>query len=290
MYDTILVPTDGSEPANAAVEAALALADRFDASLRAINVAGFAEVSDEVAGETSSRIAELAAPILESITERAADRGVSVSTDVVETTDPVHRAIVDDAVDHDADLIVMGTHGRTGLDRIALGSVAERTLRAAPVPVLTVSDDASLDPAFDSVLVPTDGSEGADAAADHGIALCEATDAALHGVHVVDLTPLWGTAESAVLLEALEDSGREAVDDVIRRAEAADLRSTEASVLSGTPARGIVDFADDRDVDLIVMGTHGRTGLERYLLGSVTEHVVRLSDRPVLTLRAPNDE
>ncbi|WP_225336327.1 universal stress protein [Halomicrobium urmianum] len=289
MYDTILVPTDGSEPATAAVESALALADRFDASLRAINVVEFADLSDEVAGETSSHVAERATPILESITERAADRGIPVSTEIVETTDAVHRAIVDDAADHDADLIVMGTHGRTGLDRIALGSVAERTLRVSPVPVVTVSEDASVDPDLDSVLVPTDGSEGADAAADHGIALCEATGAALHVVHVVDLTPIWGSAESAAILDALEESGRRAVDDVIRRTQAADLRSTEASVLSGTPARSIVDYAADHDVDLIVMGTHGRTGLDRYLLGSVAEHVVRLADRPVLTL-SPSSE
>ncbi|WP_226023832.1 universal stress protein [Halomicrobium salinisoli] len=290
MYDTILVPTDGSEPADAAIEMALALADRFDASLRAINVVEFARLSKEVEGETSRRITELAEPILASITERAADRGVSVSTDIVETTDAVHRAIVDDADDHDADLVVMGTHGRTGLDRIALGSVTERTLRVSPVPVLTVSDDASADPGLDSVLVATDGSDGANAAADHAIALCAATGAALRVVHVVNLTPLWGSAGSAAILDALEEFGQRAVDDVIRRAEAAGVRSTEASVLSGTPARGIVDDADDHDVDLIVMGTHGRTGLDRYLLGSVTEHVVRLSDRPVLTLRAPNDD
>ncbi|WP_226013449.1 universal stress protein [Halomicrobium salinisoli] len=290
MYDTILVPTDGSEPADAAIEMALALADRFDASLRAINVVEFARLSKEVEGGTSRRITELAEPILASITERAADRGVSVSTDIVETTDAVHRAIVDDADDHDADLVVMGTHGRTGLDRIALGSVTERTLRVSPVPVLTVSDDASADPGLDSVLVATDGSDGANAAADHAIALCAATGAALRVVHVVNLTPLWGSAGSAAILDALEEFGQRAVDDVIRRAEAAGVRSTEASVLSGTPARGIVDDADDHDVDLIVMGTHGRTGLDRYLLGSVTEHVVRLSDRPVLTLRAPNDD
>jgi nucleotide-binding universal stress UspA family protein len=74
---------------------------------------------------------------------------------------------------------------------------------------------------------------------------------------------------------------------VIQQAEAAGVDTIEGVVAQGAPHRAILDYVDEQDIDLIVMGTHGRTGLDRYLLGSVTEKVVRLSDAPVLTVRMP---
>lgn len=289
MYDTILVPTDGSAAAETAVETALDLAQRFDASLHAINVVKLDEYPVDVESEAAEEVTQRGEGTLATVREQAADVGVSATTRVIETADPIHQTIIDYAIDHDAALIVMGTYGRTGLDRLVLGSVTERTLRTSPVPVLTVHEDIALDPDFGTVLVPTDGSGAANVAADHGVALAGATDAAMHVVHVVDLTAVPGEFRSSEVLNALEEAGQQAVDDVIDRTEDAGLRSVEASVLSGTPARAILDYADERDIDLIVMGTHGRTGLERYLLGSVTEKIVRVADVPVLTVSPPED-
>ncbi len=289
MYDTILVPMDGSTAAETAVETALDLAQRFDASLHAINVVELDEYPADVESEAAEEVIQRGEETLATVRGRAADVGVSATTHVIETADPIHQTIIDYAIDHDAALIVMGTHGRTGLNRLVLGSVTERTLRTSPVPVLTVHEDITLDPDFETVLVPTDGSEAANVAADHGITLAGATDAAMHVVHVVDLTAVSGEFGGAEVLNALEEAGQQAVDDVIDRARKADLRSVEASVLSGTPARAILDYAEERDIDLIVMGTHGRTGLERYLLGSVTEKIVRVADVPVLTVSPPKE-
>lgn len=287
MYDTILVPTDGSAAAETATETALALAERFDASLHAINVVELDRFPDDVESEAAEGLAQRGEETMATLGDRAADAGVSATTRVVETADPTHQAIIDYAIDHDADLVVMGTHGRTGLNRLVLGSVTERTLRTSPVPVLTVHEDTTFEPDFESVLVPTDGSDAANAASDYGITLAAATDAAMHVVHVVDLTASSGEFGGTGVLAALEEVGRRAVDDVIDRADDAGLRSVEASVLSGTPARAILDYADERDIDLIVAGTHGRTGLDRYLLGSVTEKLVRVADVPVLTVPRP---
>ncbi|WP_137285530.1 universal stress protein [Halorussus salinisoli] len=289
MYDTILVPSDGSTDAETATKTALNLAQHFDASLHAINVVELDEFPANVESEAAEELTQRREGILATLRDQAADAGISAATHVIETADPIHRAIIDYARDHDVDIIVMGTQGRTGLNRLVLGSVTERTLRTSPVPVLTVHEDTPLNPDFETVLVPTDGSDAANVAADHGITLAEATDAALHVVHVVNLTVLSGEFGSAEVLDALEEAGQQAVDDVIARADEADLRSVEASVLSGTPARGILDYVDERDIDLIVMGTHGRTGLERYLLGSVTEKIVRVADVPVLTVSPPED-
>ena len=287
MYDTILVPTDGSAAAETATETALALARRFDAAVHAINVVELDEFPADVESDAAEELTRRGEETLATLGDRAADAGVEATTRVVETVGSTHQAIVDYATDHDADLVVMGTHGRTGLNRLVLGSVTERTLRTSPVPVLTVHEDTTFEADLERVLVPTDGSDAATVAADHGIALAGATDAAMHVVHVVDTTTTSGEFGGTGVLAALEGVGRRAVDDVIDRTDDADLRSVEASVLSGTPARAILDYAEERDIDLIVAGTHGRTGLNRYLLGSVTEKLVRVADVPVLTVPRP---
>jgi len=137
---------------------------------------------------------------------------------------------------------------------------------------------------YSAVLVPTDGSEGTRQAAEHAIDHADRFDAPLHVLYVVDerLNQTAGTGP-AVALDVLEDAGRRAIDRVISQAEAADVDTIEGSVATGSPAQAILDYSDQNDIDLIVMGTHGRTGIDRYLLGSVTEKVVRLSDAPVLT-------
>jgi len=268
MYDTILVPTDGSNVAAVAVDAAIDLARRFDADVHALSVR-----ESDVDGERATA----------AVADRAEAAGIGAVTAVVDADGPVYRAILSYADDHDVDCLVMGTHGRTGLDRFVLGSVAERTLRESPVPVVTVHEETVVDRDLDAVLVPTDGSAGADAAAAHAVDLALATGAALHVVHVVDVTVLPSDGSGAVLGE-LQAAGRQAIDSVVDRAEAAGVSTIRASVLSGAPYQAIVDYADAEAVDFVVMGTHGRTGINRFLLGSVTERVVRLSDRPVLTL------
>ena len=287
MYDTIVVPTDGSPAAETAVETALAFARRFDATVHAITVTELDEVPAAIRSEATDELREHGEELLARFDTESSEAGVTATTRVLETTEPTHRAIIDYATDHDADLIVMGTEGRTGVNRLVTGSVTERTLRLSPVPVLTVHDQTPVDPDFEHVLVPTDGSDPAGLAATHAITLAAAIDGGMHVVHVVDHSAVSGGFGSPEILDALEAAGKEAVDDVIDRADEAGLRSVEASVLSGTPVQALLDYVDERDIDLIVMGTHGRTGLDRYLLGSVTEKIVRLADVPVLTVSPP---
>lgn len=222
------------------------------------------------------------------VVEAAQDGGVDATGSVLETDDSIHETILSYAEAHDVDCIAMGTHGRSGLERLRLGSVTERTLRAATVPVVTVSGNGELDRGFDSVLLPTDGSEHALAAADHAIDLTLAIGGALHVVHVVDVGVVWDDVSAGMLLDALEEAGERAVDEVIDRADAADVSTVQASILSGSPYRAIVEYAEDNGVDCVVMGTHGRTGFDRLLLGSVTERVVRLTDVPVITITHPD--
>ncbi|MFP4589902.1 MAG: universal stress protein [Halobacteriales archaeon] len=137
---------------------------------------------------------------------------------------------------------------------------------------------------YEVILFPTDGSGPGDLALDHAVDLAEAYGARLEVVSVVD-TGVGTEAGVVDIYASLEDAADRAIADAVERARSAGLDDVRGTVLQGTPHRAILEFADERDVDMIVMGTHGRTGLDRYLLGSVTEKIVRLADVPVLTVR-----
>ncbi len=143
---------------------------------------------------------------------------------------------------------------------------------------------------YEEILVPTDGSPTAEAALEHAVDIARRYDARIHALYVVD-TNVYTTLETGtdMVIRALEDEGQKAVERVESAAEAADLRVT-SSVVTGVPSRDIVSYARDHDVDLVVMGTHGRTGLDRYILGSVAERVVRRADVPVMTVHHPDSE
>jgi nucleotide-binding universal stress UspA family protein len=202
------------------------------------------------------------------------------------------ESIVEYAEDVDANLLVMGTHGRTGVDRYVAGSVTERVLRRTHVPVLTVRDVETVLALedYEDVMVPTDGSEDAGVAVEHALALAAVGDATLHAVNVVDVGSLAASAGDAPvtgMLERFEEAGEEATSEVAEQARAAGI-ATETAVVKGSPGHALLEYADDHDVDLVAMGTTGRTGLDRYLLGSTAERVVRHADAPVLAVNARN--
>ncbi|VTT86050.1 Uncharacterized protein MJ0531 [Halorubrum sp. DM2] len=143
---------------------------------------------------------------------------------------------------------------------------------------------------YSEILVPTDGSPASDAAIEHAIDLADRYDARLHALYVVDggaYSSLEAGAE--VVVDALESEGEEATRRVADAAADAGVDCV-TTVTSGTAYQSIHDYVDEHGIDVVVMGTHGRKGLDRYLLGSVTERVVRTSDVPVLTVRQPTDE
>ncbi|GAA0722850.1 nucleotide-binding universal stress UspA family protein [Halorubrum trapanicum] len=143
---------------------------------------------------------------------------------------------------------------------------------------------------YSEILVPTDGSPASDAAIEHAIDLADRYGARLHALYVVDggaYSSLEAGAE--VVVDALESEGEEATRRVADAAAAAGVECV-TTVVSGTAYQSIHDYVDEHGIDVVVMGTHGRKGLDRYLLGSVTERVVRTSDVPVLTVRQPTDE
>ncbi|PCR91301.1 universal stress protein [Natrinema ejinorense] len=136
---------------------------------------------------------------------------------------------------------------------------------------------------FDTILLPTDGSEHARAAAETGIELAAVHDATVHVACVADTGPLGdlrlpGDAASAE--DAIRGRAQEYVDAIVERVDAAGLAVT-GTVLDGPPEEALLEYAREIDADLIVMGTRGRGGVHRMALGSVTDHVIRFGDIPV---------
>jgi nucleotide-binding universal stress UspA family protein len=142
---------------------------------------------------------------------------------------------------------------------------------------------------YETILLPTDGSAATERAVEHAVDLARTYDATIHALYVID-AGMYSSLEAGadIVIDALEDEGRAAVESVEREAAEAGVE-VETTVTSGTAHQTILDYADEVDADLIVMGTHGRTGLNRYLLGSVTERVVRTAEVPVLTVRMQGD-
>ncbi|ELZ31472.1 universal stress protein UspA-like protein [Halogeometricum pallidum JCM 14848] len=291
MYDSILVPTDGSEHAGRAAEHAGYLAGLFDATVHLLSVADVQAAAGAfgAGGVDETYISRL---------EAEGERAVEAAADAVEGADAVQTAVVrgrpDEAIldyagENGIDLVVMGTHGRTGLTRYVAGSVSERVLRLSDVPVLTVrAVDGRGTDGYEEVLVPTDGSEYAELAVGHGLAVAEATGARVHAVNVVDLGSMTMGAPYTFpddVIARIEADGETATEEVASRARERGLEAV-TDVRRGSAARTLLDYVDREDIDLVAMGTAGRTGLDRYLLGSTTEELVRRSDAPVLAVNA----
>ncbi|MFB6137353.1 MAG: universal stress protein [Halobacteriaceae archaeon] len=144
---------------------------------------------------------------------------------------------------------------------------------------------------YDDILVPTDGSEGALDAVRHAVAIGRDHDATVHALFVVNrrLYVAADDGEQDAVRERLREDGEAALDDVVAAVEDAGLAATRV-LRDGVPHREILSYADEADVDMVVMGTHGRTGRDRLVsLGSVAERVVESATVPVVTVRIPDD-
>lgn len=147
---------------------------------------------------------------------------------------------------------------------------------------------------FDQILLPTDGSDAVRPAIETALDLAETYDATLHALFIVDQpTTVSGAGEGFSgldnLLNAREKLGTRATDAIAKQARDSDVE-TKTAVQRGNPHDDILAYATEHDIDLIVIGTHGRTGVKRALLGSVAENVVRHAEIPVLTVHREPEE
>ncbi|WP_410767319.1 universal stress protein [Haloferax sp. DFSO60] len=290
MIDRILFPTDGSDGATTVLEHAIEMADVHDAALELLHVVpdGTGRTGDET--EEDSRLTE-GERFVADAESRAKGSGIETVAEV-QRGEP-YEAIVDYALAHEADLIVMPTHGRKGLRRLLLGSTTERVVRRSDVPVLTVRPDEveSLVYPYEQILTPTDGSSCANVAVHFGGELAKSTGANLQILSVVNLAAFGADIRGPMLVEQFEEQAETAVSKASTIASEVGVEEvTETTVHDISVFTGIQSYIDDNDIDVVVLGTHGHTGLDRYMLGSVAEKLLRSSPVPVLTVRGPKEE
>lgn len=294
----IVCPTDFSAFSGRAFERAVAMAAWYQAALTVLHV-----LPDTVV--PSSELAYMGNPMLLDPTLREAIQG-----DLSLLVAPARRAglhaagelregkpateIVRVARELPADLIVMGTHGRSGFQRWVLGSVAETVLRRAPCPVLTVRAHAAEQPGpmfFKRILCATDFSPASEAAVGYAASLADEADGCLLLVHVLDRLGAGSRPGAGADGDSRRPDFECAARAQLRRAlppEAREWCLTEEIVTCGKVAPEILRLAAEREAGLIVMGVHGRSLLDLMAFGSVTHQVVGEAVCPVLTVRPPS--
>jgi nucleotide-binding universal stress UspA family protein len=207
----------------------------------------------------------------------------------------VHDAIVREAGAARADMLVVGTHGRSGFQRVFLGSVTEKVMRTVKCPTLIVPPRApDIEPDapvhFRRILCPIDFSDSSLGALEYAINVAEEADARLTLLHVTEM-PAAITQEPFVADEAFSRIHESAVDEARRRLEelipeeARSYCEVDTAVVEGRAYQEIVRQAAEKNTDLVVMGVHGRGALDLLLFGSTTHHVIRASTCPVLIVR-----
>jgi nucleotide-binding universal stress UspA family protein len=301
MSDRILVPLDGSTLAEQALGCAIALARALPAELVILRAVSIPPDTREILNNAGLEAATLreqieteASTYLREVASELQDAGLSMRQ--VVRHGPPSEAIVDYAAQRDIRQIVMTTHGRTGISRWTHGSVAERVLQAASVPVLMVraqERELHISPpqvSLRRILVPLDGSTVAEQVLPSvtDVALALDAEMILFQVPIIhvsgSLSGEWYLPIHGVMETATQDA------EAYLERTAAGLRERGVAVSTTTGIGGVADsiigYAQANQVDLIAMCTHGRTGLGRWVLGSVSDRVLRGSRVPILLVRA----
>lgn len=304
MFQRILVPLDGSKTAETALPYARALAERLDTDVELLEVVDLAEILENAsAGEAamlnnvraSRRPEEYLAQIAKSFsrgrTHCRVERGTAASV------------IIDTAAADKGTLIIMASHGRSGVERWLLGSVAEKVLRGTSNPLFLVRASAQL-PAdgqapFKSIVVALDGSRLAELALVPAVELAQSMKIEMVLVRSYELpATAYYRADDyppsaaafipsyAELVQEMSREAREYIDAKVQELRGQGLEQVRSEVLEGKAAEKIIDLARNTTGSLIAMCTHGHSGLKRWALGSVTEKVARHADNPLLIIRA----
>jgi nucleotide-binding universal stress UspA family protein len=280
---SIMVPVDFSDTSKKAVNYGLSLALEFNSRLVLAHITPFT-----TRGEEEGQLRDLI----------PADCREALEFEIVIKSGEVRHELLEIVKEKEIDLVVMGTHGRPYFERLLLGSVTERMLRKLHIPILTVShldpDKEIVKPAavpFDQILYATDLSEGSEAGLELSVRLARGLDAQLTVAHIVQpFDAVFRGMETAAYLPEVVAETRAQVGEKLARSIA---RVSDGSVpittvvAEGIPYEAINRVASDVKADLIVINLQGKGMLERALLGSTAERVIRTAAVPVLSLPLP---
>jgi nucleotide-binding universal stress UspA family protein len=301
MEKRILVPLDGSPAAETALADAAAIAGRRGCGLLLLHVVALDKGErtyrfHRSAAQPAGEVVDHATAYLQGVQQRLADHGVTAEL-LVDEGDPAVRIIHHVERDESVEMVAMATHGRGGIRRLLMGSVADKVFRATHKPLLLLrpeetAADQQLDKQYQTILVPLDGSPTAAQALWYAQELAEEMQARLVLVGVApeledlllgvgDTLPLW-----------MDDSLQKQKADLrdYLATAAANLASArlpvETRVVSGLPAEAILKACQDDRADILVISSHGRSGFQRLWYGSVATKLVHSAHVPLLLINA----
>lgn len=289
-FKKILVPMDFSEYSDQALEYAMFLADKFCAAITLMHTVVLHEedINEDEYLKAYQQIIQQKenerAKKIESHCSVGKERGLEVHSVLLRDVN-AHESILAHIKDNDYDLVVMGTHGRTGLSRWFSGSVAGKVVRESPIPVMTVHKELSrLN--IQKILVPIDFSKHSPYAVEKAKKVAREFNAHLTFLHVVEMEShpeFYNISSKPILQEnpALKDH---IIKNLKELAGLNDEKATYA-VGEGSVNKQIKAYAEENDIDLIILPARGMNDLEHFFLGSNTEKVVAIAPCPVLTIR-----
>ena len=280
-YRRLLIAFDGSESSRNALKQAIRLAGTENAWIKSLSVTPPYEEDIMFIGVSNVRevLEGPANKLIEEVAEIASTEGVEIVTDVRHGS--VYKNIVDEAENENCDLIVMGRRGLRRVERMMMGSVTSRVIGHTHKDVLIVPRDASI--GWKNILLASDGSEHSMVAMEHAMNFARSYGGNITALSVVDVTDEFYT-QAPHLLEKMVANAKENLDEIIKKTESLDIK-IETAVREGNTYEKIVDLADEKSADIIFMGSHGRTGLNKLLMGSVTEKVIGHASCPVMVVR-----
>jgi nucleotide-binding universal stress UspA family protein len=300
----ILVPVDFSEMSGPAIETAQRLAKRFGAAVHLVHVheyyypVGFMAPGAPVPMSMVTFREDTAERIGDEFRALAKKHGISATNCYVRNDTPVFNGVCTVARQINADLIVTPTHGYTGMTHFFEGSHAERIVQHSPCPVLIarkrekkpsrVASSRKVSGSIDTILVPVDFSQSSLRALEYAIEFAERVAAKLIVFHAMHLgyaftADGYGMCDLSILIERVRKDAEHQMQEFVSLAKFRRVKF-ETAVKVAPPVSEIFAFAEQRDVDLIITATHGRTGFKHLLMGSVAEQVVRHAHRPVLVV------
>lgn len=294
----ILFPHDFSECAGQAFTHAIYFAKKHDAELHLLHVVTLFEDAPQLDEKNFPEKENLQKRFEEISTSKMKGLKETYESDKLKIITSVRRAvseapeILDYASDNDVDLIVMGTHGRRGLGHLFLGSVAEEVVRLSEVPVFTIKETKNPKPIknWEKILVPVDFSEHSQTALSHAKSIAESYEAGLQLLHVIEepvhpALSLGGKSSIFDIVPDLKEDCKKRIEQMLKEIKGPAINS-EIFIIEGSASSDIIRFASENNSDLIVIATHGLTGIEHLLMGSVTEKVVRMATCPVFTVKS----
>ncbi|MFI5296335.1 MAG: universal stress protein [Thermodesulfovibrionales bacterium] len=267
--EKLLLSTDGSQYSEGAIQEAISFASKCSSKIYVCMVLETNPEYETIGSNVFEKEEEEATAHLESIKARATKEGLRCET-IFHESIKASEAIVDEATERKVDMIVIGRHGRKGLSKALMGEDAARVIAHAPCKVLVVPKAARIE--YRNILVATDGSIHSNAALTEAIAIAKRC-----GSHLIALSAMRDETER----QEAENYANKAID--LAQKEGV---SAEAVTPIGRSFDAIVETAGGRGVDLIVMGTYGKTGVKKLLMGSSTEKVIGNAGCAVLVVKA----